>query len=155
MGLLDAQQSEQQPAQQQPKGKDEETYRRLGLAAMKVIYSKPESDHVLAILEDGKDQPENAVAQAVLAVIRRIQNDMQGIDKKLAFAIAPALIMLIFELGFKAEIFTDEMFGDSDPQETIGEVLAILAQLTKEQPQEMPQTVPQGMPQGQPQQMGV
>lgn len=150
MGILN-EQPNQQPDQanqqvSQPQSKDEETYRRLGLAAMKVIYSKPESDNVLAILSDGKDMPENAVAQATLAVIRRLQNDMKGaVDKNMAFSVAPVLIMLIFELGFKAEIFTEKSFKeDAGPQEIIGEVLSILAQLTEEQPQPNQQaSVPQ------------
>lgn len=159
MGLLNAQQTKPeampdqaaQPADQpteQPQNKDEETYKRLGLAAMKVIYSKPESDHVLEILKAGKDRPADAVAQAAFAVIKRLQVMIKGIDPKLAFSVAPPLVALIFEMGMAAEIFTEEAFQeDADPQKLIGESLLIMAELERgAQPQGAPQAMPQEQP---------
>lgn len=155
MGLLNEQQTEpevmpdQAEQQVQPQNKDEETYKRLGLAMMKVIYSKPESDHVLEILKAGKDRPADAVAQAAFAVIKRLQVMIKGIDPKLAFSVAPPLVALIFEMGMAAEIFTEEAFPqDADPQKLIGESLSIMAELERgAQPQGQ---APQAMPQEQP-----
>lgn len=160
MGLLNAQQPEQpveQPTGQptaQPQNKDEETYKRLGLASMKLIYTKPESDHILEILQAGKDRPADAVAQAAFAVIKRLQVMIKGIDTNLAFSVAPPLVALIFEMGMAAEIFTEDAFPkDADPQKLIGETLSIMAKLERgAQPQGAPQGQ-QAMPQQQP--MGV
>lgn len=167
MGLLNAQQTEpeampdqaEQPGQ--PQNKDEETYKRLGLAMMTVIYTKPESDHVLKILQAGKDRPADAVAQAAFAVIKRLQVMIKGIDPKLAFSVAPPLVALIFEMGMTAEIFTEDTFPkDADPQKLIGESLSIMAELERgaqPQGQQGAQAMPpQGQPQAMPQQsMGV
>ena len=152
MGLIDAQpqsaqpipaESQQTPQTQQP-SKDEETFRRLGMAAMKIIYSKPESDHIVEILKSGADNPPRAVAQATFVVISRIQNDTKGIDPRLAYSVAAPVIALIFELGESAGVFDEKSFPeDTDADKLIGAALTELAALTKTQQQGIQPQQPQ------------
>lgn len=98
-----------------PPDQAEETYKRLGQAAMKTIYTKPESEEIVKMLEAGKDNPPQAVAQAAMAVIARLQANIKGIDPKLAFAVAAPIVVFLLEMAGAAKIFeTDiDMIHDS------------------------------------------
>lgn len=93
-----------EPAGGIPQDKAQETHLRLGQAAAKLIFTKPTSDNLLSILKDGAESPPHAVAVAAMAVLSRMQNEVKGIDPKLVFSVAPAVIVFLLELGDAAGV---------------------------------------------------
>ena len=87
----------------------EAIYRRLGLAAMKVMYTKPESDELMNMLEAGKDNPVQTVAQAAMAVIARLERSIDGIDPQLAYSVAAPIVVFLLEMADRAGIFETDM----------------------------------------------
>lgn len=143
MGILSGQQKPvTQAAQPQGQSSAEETYKRLGQAVMKVVYAKPTSDQLLEILKTGADNPPNAVAQAAMAVLGRLEAEVQGIEPKLVYSVAPIAVVELLGLGKAARLF-------EPTTAMIGEALKVLAEMTKEQaPQEDATQMPQPQPMG-------
>lgn len=118
----------------------QETHLKLGQAAMRIVYTNPESDHLVSILKAGKDNPVMALAQATMAVIGRMQKEIKGIDPNQAYSVAATIVVFLLEIGVTAKVL------EVGP-EIIPDVMDELAKMHGEQ-----EPVPTGMPPGQPMQ---
>lgn len=116
--------TENQPSEQP--GQAEDIHRRLGLAAMKIVYTVPESDHLLEILKNGKDDPATAVAYAAMAVLGRLKREVKGINPDLVYSVAPAVVVFLLEIGGAAKVFEPSV-------DMIKEALLKLSEITKQQ----------------------
>lgn len=122
-------------------------YKKLGLAAMAIIYDKNMSQRLVEMMKTGKDDPATVVAHAAMTILGRMKQSVKGIDPKTVFSVAPMVVVLLLELGIAAKLFKD------DP-EMIKAALDKLATLTQseDQPQEAAPVVapnaPPGMPAG-------
>lgn len=105
--------------------KAQETHLRLGQAAARLVFTKPDSDHLLSILKEGAESPAHAVAVAAMAVLSRMQGQVKGIDPKLVFSVAPAVVVFLLELGSAAKVIEASV-------PLIQESLAALAALAKD-----------------------
>lgn len=147
MGIINRQ-SQQPAGGQQPGqgGQAEQVYKRIGLAAIKLIFSNPDSDHLLNILRRGAESPAHAVAVAAMSVISRLQREIKGIDPKLAFSVAPSVVVFLLQLGDAAGVFQASV-------PLIQESISALSNLAKDQGE--PQGAEQTEQMGQPQPMGA
>jgi hypothetical protein len=84
-------------------------WRQMAGAAMKIIYSPQGSKALLGMMKQNADNPPLAVAQAAAIVLQHIMSQIKGMDPRLAITTAPAILMLLFELGNKAGIFKADL----------------------------------------------
>lgn len=119
-----------------------ETYRRLGLAAMKVIYDRATSAQLVEMMRAGADNPAEAIAQAAQTVLSQMMERVQGIDPKTVYAVAPAVVAFLMELAQAAKVF------EASP-EILQQALQMLGQQASQAPAqpEQPQQ-PQGLVSG-------
>lgn len=139
-------------AQPGPEDKATETYRRLVLASMKVIYTKEITGELVAMMKAGAENPAEGVAQAASTVLGLLAERVNGIDPKAVYAVTPPVVMLLMELAGTAKLFkpTPEIL-----QQAIQMVGAQAGQQAPEQeqaPAEQPGLIAGQM---QPQEMGA
>lgn len=91
------------PAQPDPKGMGT-IYRKLGIAAMDIIYDQKASAGIVQMLKTSGDPP-HAVAQAAVGVLQRLKDQIKGVPPSTVYIIAPAVIVFICELGDAAGLF--------------------------------------------------
>lgn len=137
-----------QPQQKPADQKAVETYRKLGLAAMKIIYDPKIAPQIVTIMQKGN--PAQGIAQAVFVVILRMQEGVKGANPNVVFAVAPAVAAMVAEIGKAAGVL------EPTPQ-MVAEALKIVAQQAGQQaPQGAPQQpAQQPAPQQPAQPMGV
>lgn len=92
-----------QPAQTQADPQATETYKKLGLAAIKIVYDPKISQQLLVILKSVKD-PADGIAQATTAILKEMQQQIKGAPPNVIYAIAPALAVMVAEIGHAAGV---------------------------------------------------
>lgn len=80
-----------------------ETYQRLDLAAMKIIYNPEVARSLVEMMKAG--EPAESVAGAAMHVLDRIRQQAKGIDPRMVDAVAPAVVARVCELGAAAGLF--------------------------------------------------
>ena len=90
-----------------PKDKATETYRRLVLAAMKVIYAKEVTDNLVEMMRAGAENPAEGVAQAASAVLSQLVERVKGLDPKAVYAVTPPVVIFLMELAGAAKLFKE------------------------------------------------
>lgn len=93
-----------QPAQTQADPKAVETFRKLGIAAMKIVYDPKISQQLLEILKAAGD-PAKGIAQATSSILGQMKEKTQGANPNVVYAIAPVLAMMVAEIGEHAGLF--------------------------------------------------
>ena len=119
--------------QGQPDPKAMEGVQRLGIAASKIIYDKQTSKALIDMMSKINDPP-TAAATAGMVVMRKMQDSISGVNPKVVFAVAPAVVVFLLELGEAAGLWegagTDEVsaaiqkigqFADQGDSEESGE----------------------------------
>ncbi len=96
--------AEEKPATQ-PNDKATETYRRMVLAAMKVLYTKEVTAQLVELMRSGAENPAEGVAQAASTVLGILSEKVNGIDPKAVYAVTPPVVMLLMELAGVAKLF--------------------------------------------------
>ena len=139
-----------QPDAQQKDPRAAETHRKLGLAAMKIIYDKNTSKQLVEMMKAGADNPAQVVAQAASVVLGQMQEKVQGIEPKLVYTVTPAVVVFLMELAGAAKIFTPDMKIAQAAIQMVGEQAS-----GPQQEQAQPAAPPQGMVGKQIQQPGM
>jgi hypothetical protein len=80
-----------------------DAYRRLGLAAMKIVYDKAISRQLIDMM--GQSEPPQSIADAALVVLGQLKEKAQGIEPAFVYSVGPAVISFIAELGEAAGLF--------------------------------------------------
>lgn len=93
----------EQPQAQQADPK--EINKKLGLAAMQIVYDEQGSAKLVEQMKAGAADPIKAVAQAALAVLDRLQKSVKSVDPKAAYAVAPLVVLILLELADAAKLF--------------------------------------------------
>ena len=128
-----------QGEQAAPKDKATETYRRLVLAAMKVIYTKEVSDGLVEIMRTGAEMPAEAVAQAASTVLGKLAEGVKGLDPKAVYAVTPPVVVFLMELAGAAKLFKPTPEIMQRAIQLIGE------QVGGQQQEQAPEQAPQGL----------
>ena len=91
----------------QPQGKSNgmETYRRLVLAAMKLIYTKEITNNLMELMRASTENPVEGVAQAVSTVMGLLSEKTKGLNPKAVYAVTPPVSVFVMELGGSAKLF--------------------------------------------------
>lgn len=93
----------EQPGNGQVDPQTANAYRRIGLAAMKIVYS-PEGSSGLVKMMQGQD-PVQAVAMASIVVIERLKEQIQGLSPEFVYMLAPNIAAFVTEIGGAAKLF--------------------------------------------------
>jgi len=92
------------PAGQEPV--DPKTiYRELGKNAMEIIYDEQSSQKLVEQMQAGADDPIAAVAQAAVMILEKLQQSVKSVNPKVAYAVAPLIVVLLLELAETAKAF--------------------------------------------------
>mgnify|MGYP003395014480 CR=1 FL=1 len=133
----------QPPQQGQPQGADQAmlgAYRRLSLAAMKIIYDPKVSQDLLNTMKEGGD-PAAGVAHAAGLVVGQLRQQAKGINPAAVESVAPATVAMLFELGHAAGLFKP----DQGMVQKAVQLYKEDAQMAKQQPSQQPQQAEQPM----------
>lgn len=100
------------PAEQggdQPTQQEQDSYDRVVLASMRVLYSDQTHQQVMGMLKSG-GQPDEAIANTVSMILLELDKKSGGkIPQEVILPAAAELVQLVAELGDKAGVFkTDE-----------------------------------------------
>lgn len=80
-----------------------ETFRRLGIAAMKIVYDAKVTPQILEILKGA--EPPQAIAQATSLVLEQMKSKVSGVNPNTVYAVAPTVAVMVAELGHAAKLF--------------------------------------------------
>lgn len=122
--------------------KDAAIYQRLGIAAMKIVYD-PEVSKGLVRMMQGQEPPQ-AIAMAAHTVLGKLKEKVNGIPPNSVYAVAPAVVMFVTELGGAAGLFKPSV--DLVKQAT----QVLQGQLQQEPEQPVAQSAPRGLIAAQP-----
>lgn len=124
-----------------------ETFRKLGLAAMKVIYDKTKSAQLVEMMKAGADNPPEVVAQAAVTVLSILQEGAKGIDPKLVYSVTPAVVFFLLEMAGAAKLFKPSPEIMQAAVQMVGEQVKGQAAPAEQQEPQAPQE-PMGAPRG-------
>lgn len=94
------------PAEEPATPEEQDQYKRVVLAGMKILYSKESSAQFVSMLKSGADDPAKALADATSMLIVQLDSKANGAIPDVVIAPAAAeLLGLAAELAVKARLF--------------------------------------------------
>ena len=127
--------------------KDAQTFQRLGIAAMKVVYDPAVSKGLVQMMQG--QEPPQAIAMAASTVLEKLKEQVKGIAPNAVYAVAPSVVMFVTELGGAAGLFKPSAGLVKQATE------ALQAQMQEAPKPEQAPAQPAGLIGGQPQMAGA
>jgi hypothetical protein len=134
---------------------EQNSYERVVLAAMRVLYGDATHDKVMDVLKNGADNPIPAISQAVVLIMGQVAEKAgEKMPRKVLLSAGIELLAMVVELGEKAGLFeVDEQTVQQAIKKTVQDLAVHFGKGEKPPPERVNPNAAQAgnsPPQGQP-----
>ena len=109
-----------------PTGAEQESYDKILMATSKILYDKKTNGSIMQVLEAGKADPPQAVAQVVAMILQQLDEKSGGsLDVSLFLPVSAEMAEMVGELGQEAGMFE---YTEAEHSVTLQHVVKILGE---------------------------